>query len=163
MATEIERKFLIQKTTWRRLPSDGGRAIRQFYLAVRDGFSTRVRVTEDTHAVLTVKTGSGLSRGEYEYAIPIGDARELEAARIGNVVEKRRYRIDLSGDGLVAEVDAFTGHLAPLVLAEVELPRADRAFPLPDWFGTEVTGDPAYLNARLALCEGPPTAEHSGC
>ena len=110
MATEIERKFLIQKTAWCRLPSDGGKTIRQFYLAIRDGFSSRVRIVEDARAVLTLKTGSGLSRGEYEYDIPLGDAYELEAARIGNVVEKRRYRIEIGGDGLVAEVDVFAGH-----------------------------------------------------
>ena len=45
-------------------------------------------------------------------------------------------------------------------MAEVELPQANHAFRLPDWFGPEVTGDPAYLNARMALAEGPPSPPH---
>ena len=156
MAIEIERKFLIASTSWRSLPSDGGTAIRQFYLAIRDGFSARVRTTEERRAVLTLKSGSGLSRGEFEYDIPLQDALDLEPSRIGNIVEKRRYRITLS-DGLVAEVDVFAGHLASLELAEVELPHVNHEFRAPDWLGPEVTKDLSFSNARMALADGPPS------
>ena len=46
----------------------------------------------------------------------------------------------------------FGGALAPLVLAEVEFPTEEEAaaFQPPDWFGAEVTYDPAYTNARLS-------------
>ncbi|WP_246233354.1 hypothetical protein [Aurantimonas aggregata] len=108
-------------------------------------------------AILTLKTSSGLSRGEYEYDIPVEDARELEAARIGSFIEKYRYRVYLSPSNLIAEVDVFSGALAPLVLAELEAPSTDQSLDLPAWFGPEVTRDPAYLNAKLALADRPPS------
>ena len=40
--------------------------------------------------------------------------------------------------------------VGPLLLAEVELERADQPVPLPPWIGREVTGDPRYYNAWLA-------------
>ncbi|WAJ30473.1 CYTH domain-containing protein [Antarcticirhabdus aurantiaca] len=162
MGIEIERKFRIVDDQWRqKVEDDDGRRIRQFYLAVRDGFSLRVRILDEARAVMTLKTGAGLSRGEYEYEIPLDEARELEASRIGRTVEKRRYRVDLGADGLVVEVDVFEGALAPLVLAEIELPAVDHAVELPDWLGPEVTGEGAYSNSSLALAEAPPLPQQS--
>lgn len=148
MAEEIERKFLVTNPSWRE-DADDGTAIRQFYLAVREGVSIRVRRREGRPAVLTVKTGAGLSRGEFEYDIPDADADALEASHLGTVVEKRRHLVPL-GD-LTIEVDVFAGALAPLVLAEIELPTADHAVSLPSWIGPEVTHDPRFTNAAMAL------------
>ncbi len=161
MGIEIERKFRIDDDGWRRQVGGDSQAIRQFYLAVRDGFSLRVRILDKARAVMTLKTGAGLSRGEYEYEIPLDEARELEASRIGRTVEKRRYRADLGVEGLVVEVDVFEGALAPLVLAEIELPAVDHAVDLPDWLGPEVTGEGAYSNSSLALAEAPPLPPQS--
>jgi adenylate cyclase len=156
MAIEIERKFRITDEAWRAHAEGEGRAIRQFYLAARDGFSMRVRIVDEARALLTLKTGTGVARGEYEYVIPLGDARELEAARVGRAIEKRRHRIAFGEGGLVVEVDVFEGALAPLVIAEIELPAADHVVALPTWLGPEVTGDPGYNNAALALSDRPP-------
>ncbi|RIX97565.1 CYTH domain-containing protein [Aureimonas flava] len=157
MATEIERKFLLRGDGWRGL-ADGGTAIRQFYLAVREGLTLRVRLREGRPAMITVKTGAGSARGEYEYPIPPADAAELEAARIGLVVEKRRHLVPLGG--LTVEIDVFGGALAPLVVAEIELPSPDHPLVLPDWIGTEVTADRRYANAALAL-KGRPDAREA--
>lgn len=148
MGTEIERKFLLRSDAWRR-QADGGTAVRQFYLAIRDGLTVRVRLRDGRPAMITVKTGAGDARGEYEYPIPDADAAELEAARVGVVVEKRRHLVPL-GD-LTVEIDVFAGALAPLVMAEIELPSVGQAVDLPDWIGAEVTRDPRYTNASLAL------------
>lgn len=148
MAEEIERKFLVTDPSWRE-GADAGTAIRQFYLAVREGVSVRVRRREGRPSVLTVKTGAGLSRGEFEYDIPDADADALETSHLGTVVEKRRHLVPLGG--LMIEVDVFAGSLAPLVLAEIELPAADHAVALPPWIGREVTHDPRFTNAALAL------------
>ena len=156
MAVEIERKFRILDQRWRDHVRNESAAIRQFYLAVRDDFSSRVRVLDGKRAVLTLKTGAGLSRGEYEYDIPVEDAHELEAVRLGKIIEKHRHRIDLPTGGLVAEVDVFGGVLASMTLAEVELPSADHSFELPAWLGPEVTADPAHFNAQLAFATEPP-------
>ncbi|WP_182087306.1 CYTH domain-containing protein [Aureimonas sp. ME7] len=152
MGIEIERKFLLNGDGWRQ-GADEGTMIRQFYLAVREGLSIRVRHREGRPPVLTVKTGSGPARGEYEYPIPERDARELEGARIGHVVEKRRHLHPL-GD-VTIEIDVFSGSLSPLVLAEIELPAIDHPVPLPAWIGAEVSADKRYTNASLAL-NGPP-------
>ncbi len=148
MGIEIERKFLLRGDGWRR-EADEGTDFRQFYLAVRDGLSVRVRIKDEAKALLTVKNGIGMRRGEYEYEIPLADARELEAAHLGEVVAKRRFRVPL-GD-LTVEVDVFSGALAPLVLAEIELPDEDHPFERPDWLGEEVSEDGRYTNASLAL------------
>ncbi|WP_152046604.1 CYTH domain-containing protein [Aureimonas psammosilenae] len=149
MGKEIERKFLVTDEAWRALISDEGEAFRQFYLARRDGFSVRLRIVDGAKAFLTMKTGIGLSRGEYEYEIPLTDAAELEAAHIGTVIEKRRFRIPL-GDHMI-EVDVFSSALAPLVFAEIELEGEEDRFHAPAWFGRELTDDPAYSNLSLAL------------
>jgi adenylate cyclase len=155
MATEIERKFLLRDDSWRQRVGDVV-AIRQFYLGRRDNFSVRVRIVDDAQAFLTMKTGAGLSRGEFEYEIPLPDALDLEPARIGRVIVKRRHRLPLGRH--VIEVDVFEGDLAPLVVAEIELENADDPVELPAFLGAEVTGDAAYSNARLALSDFPDTS-----
>jgi len=148
MGIEIERRFLLRNESWRPL-ADAGKPMRQFYIALHEGVSVRLRTVDDHLAWLTIKTGSGLQRGEYEYPVPVADARALEEARQGHVVAKRRHRLP-HGD-LVIEIDVFEGDLAPLVLAEIELPEVDHEVELPAFLGPEVTGQAAYLNARLAI------------
>lgn len=152
MALEIERKFLVRNADWL-TPDCDVIAIRQFYLGKRDEFSVRIRVVDGSSAFLTIKTGTGLSRGEFEYAIPLADAADLEPAKVGFVIEKRRHRLPHGAHTI--EIDVFDGALAPLVIAEIELRSEDDTLELPDFIGREVTGDPAYSNARLALSGVP--------
>ncbi len=147
MGTEIERKFLLRNDEWR-AKADQGTRIRQFYLAIREGLTVRVRLRDGRPPMITVKTGQGGARGEYEYPIPEADARELEAARVGFVVSKRRHLVPLGE--LTVEVDVFEGDLAPLVMAEIELPAVGHPVELPAWIGEEVTRDTRYTNASLA-------------
>ncbi|MBB3951677.1 CYTH domain-containing protein [Aureimonas jatrophae] len=147
MGIEIERKFLVRDESWRSL-ADDGRAIRQFYIAMDKDVSVRLRVADGRQAWLTIKTGAGLSRGEYEYPVPVADAAGLEATRRGEVVAKRRFRVP-HGE-LTVEIDVFEGALAPLVLAEIELPSEAHEIELPAFLDREVTGDGAYTNAALA-------------
>ncbi|MEF2554219.1 CYTH domain-containing protein [Aurantimonas sp. A2-1-M11] len=157
MGREIERKFLVANDGWR---AQAVRATRleQFYLFSREGASARVRISGGTTARLTIKTGSdGLSRGEFEYDIPLADAQELRESRIGALVEKTRHVVPLAG-GFEVEVDVFAGALAGLVMAEIELAGIDDAPVLPDFLGREVTGNPRYFNSQLAL-EGLPAAD----
>lgn len=48
------------------------------------------------------------------------------------------------------EVDEFHGDNEGLVVAEIELGRADETFEKPAWLGQEVTGDKRYYNAQLS-------------
>lgn len=149
---EIERKFLVTSEEWRDLGE--GTDYSQGYLA-SGGATVRVRVSHDA-GFLTVKgPRSGISRLEFEYEIPIAEARKMIAELAGDqIVYKTRYRIRL-GD-VVWEVDEFHGLNAGLVVAEVELESEDQKLELPDWVGEEVTHNPRYGNASLSrhpFCE----------
>lgn len=148
MAQEIERKFLVSGTEWR----TGAEAatIRQGYLTTNKTLSVRVR-TFGAKAFLTIKgERRGLTRAEYEYAIPIGDANELlDTLCHGGLIEKTRYTLMYSGHEWV--VDEFAGDNAGLTVAEVELADENEHVDLPPWIGEEVTDDARYLNANLVL------------
>jgi CYTH domain-containing protein len=147
MAMEIERKFLLASDAWRGLAP--GVLYRQGYLQTEKRCAVRVRVVGD-RAFLTIKGRvSPESAHEYEYPIPLTDAREmLEHLAQRPLVEKLRHRVPWQ-DGLVWEIDEFLGENAGLILAEVELRAPDQEVALPDWIGPEVTGDPRYYNANL--------------
>jgi adenylate cyclase len=72
--------------------------------------------------------------------------RDLSASPL---VEKTRYRVRHGAH--VWDLDVFGGDNAGLVMAEIELAGEDEPFELPDWAGEEVTGDPRYYNASLAV------------
>jgi adenylate cyclase len=147
MGTEIERKFLVNDSSWKK----SIQAVRccQGYLCPGSGITVRVRVMADK-GYLTIKgKGAGIARREYEYAIPVVDAREmLERLCEKPLIEKNRYTFEHAG--MVWEVDEFFGENIGLIVAEVELEREDQMFSLPAWVGREVTGDPKYFNAALA-------------
>lgn len=148
MGTEIERKFLVTGDRWRSLAV--GTLYRQGYLA-RGRATVRVRVV-DERGYLTIKgKNEGIRRLEYEYEIPIEEARLLLTGLCDQpIIEKYRYRVLI--DGYVWEVDEFLGVNAGLIVAEVELADEGDRPTLPDWVGAEVSDDPRYYNANLALC-----------
>jgi len=149
VAIEIERKFLVEGEAWRSAVSVS-RRIRQFYLCEDKQASIRVRISDDRHAWLTIKSATaGLRRSEFEYAIPLEDANAMAQLAQGDIVEKVRNLVPMGG--VCWEVDVFSGENSGLVVAEVELSSEDQTVALPDWIGCEVTDDPRYQNASLAL------------
>lgn len=160
MAVEIERKFLVRSDAWRAAALDSGVPIRQGYLACSGPAAPSVRVRlAGPRAMLTIKGPGLLARQEFEYPIPPIDAQAMLDGGLctGRIIEKLRTRV--AHAGLVWEVDVFGGHLAGLVLAEVELSASDQAVALPDWVGAEVSRDGRYQNGALARAEGCP-AQH---
>ncbi len=149
MGTETERKFLVTGDGWQ-AQADGGQQILQAYVALDDERQVRVRIIDGETARLTIKLGgAALSRAEFEYDIPVPDARRLIECCVGQPVAKTRYRVPAGGD-LTWEIDRFEDRHGGLVLAEIELASEDAAFRRPDWLGDEVTGDPSCYNAALA-------------
>ena len=151
MAQEVERKFLVIGDGWRAGVTAALR-IEQAYLALRDAVEIRVRITDDARADLAIKSGEAAeTRSEFEYPIPLVDARALMALRQGLCIRKTRHIVPRES-GRHWEVDVFDGDLAGLCLVEVE--REDGAASItldrPDWLGEEVTGDARYYNASLA-------------
>ncbi|WP_431285759.1 CYTH domain-containing protein [Humitalea sp. 24SJ18S-53] len=155
MAVEIERKFLVASDAWRAAAGPGV-PLRQGYLTEPGhprGVSVRVRREGDA-ATLTVKGPGGLSRAEFETAIPIADAEAMLDSLCGPLVEKTRHLLHHAGHDWT--VDVFAGRLAGLVLAEIELPDPAATPPIPPWAGREVTEDPRYRNNILAEAKEPP-------
>jgi adenylate cyclase len=148
MGIEIERKFLVKNDTWRDQLESAVRIV-QGYLANNAGLTVRVRLKGE-EAFLTIKGSSqGISRTEYEYPIPFGDAESmLRELAVFPPIDKVRHRVKSGAH--VWEVDVFAGENEGLVLAEVELGSEDEAFEIPDWAGQEVSGDPRYYNVNLA-------------
>ena len=147
MADEIERKFLVRADSWR--GGKEGTRYRQGYLINSASRTVRVRLS-DAGAWLTIKGARvGLTRPEFEYAIPAGDAERMLATLCeGSLVEKTRYRVPYGAH--VWEVDEFHGDNAGLVLAELELQHEAETFERPAWLGEEVSEDLRYYSGRLA-------------
>lgn len=147
MAEEIERKFLVDPARLSEALAGAvaEHAIVQGYLSVDP--VVRVR-TKGERGYLTIK-GSGLhTRAEFEYSVPVADARELLALCPYPLIEKTRYDVPVGGQ--LWEVDVFSGANAGLVIAEVELAHRGALVEVPRWAGREVTDDPRFANAALA-------------
>lgn len=147
MGVEIERKFLVRGTEWKKDLS--GTGYRQGYLTSDPERTVRIRLAGEL-GYLTIKGAStGASRLEFEYLIPADEAVQmLEQLCRKPLIEKIRYRVPHAG--MVWDVDEFFGDNAGLVLAEIELEHEDQVVELPLWVGEEVTGDRRYYNAYLA-------------
>ncbi len=146
MATEIERKFLVDTCKWE--PVVRGTRLVQAYLSIDPQPTVRIRIAGEK-AYITIKGRSEtISRPEFEYEIPVGDAQEMLKMAISNPVEKIRY--EMMHEGFLWEVDVFSGKNEGLILAEIELESENQAFPLPDWLLDEVSGDRRYYNSYLS-------------
>ncbi|MDR6671788.1 CYTH domain-containing protein [Xanthomonas sp. 1678] len=154
MPIEIERKFLVT--------GDGWRAAAHRVIPMAQGYindqaamdsgaqkaSVRVRI-QGEEAFLNLKSRAlGHTRQEFEYPLPLDDARALLALCVGGLIDKRRHLVQHQGH--LWEVDEFLGDNAGLVVAEIELGSADETFAKPDWIGSEVTDDARYYNLALA-------------
>jgi adenylate cyclase len=148
MGVEIERKFLVRRELWPGASVVSSRIrYQQGYLSRERGRTVRVR-RAGAHAFLTIKGESvGLARPEFEYEIPLADAEPLLGLCESPLIDK--YRSVVPHEGHTWEVDEFLGANAGLLVAEIELSRADEPFARPAWVGDEVTDDRRYLNASL--------------
>jgi adenylate cyclase len=154
MAIEIERKFRVVSDDWRHAAHNVV-AMTQGYLndlAMVEGghqnASVRVRI-EGEAAFLNIKSRqAGHTRQEFEYPLPLADARALLALCVGGIIDKRRHYV--RHEGQLWEVDEFLGDNTGLVVAEIELEHADQVFARPQWAGAEVTDEIRYYNLALA-------------
>jgi CYTH domain-containing protein len=146
MALEIERKFLLKDESWRGMAEPVHYL--QGYMAIENGMVVKVRIIGGKGYISIKSQKRGIVRLEYEYEIPVGEAREmLDEMCVKPLIDKRRSRIEF--EGLVWEVDEFLGENEGLVVAEVELSSEDEQFDKPAWVGREVTDDPRYFNSSL--------------
>lgn len=143
---EIERKFLINKKLWK--PVETGVEIRQGYLSVHPERVVRVRIAGDK-AYITIKgKATGLVRPEFEYEIPKNEAEILLKMCLDFPIEKIRFKEKING--VIWEIDVFSGANSGLIMAEVELTSEDQKVVLPDWIAEEVSNDYRYFNSCLS-------------
>ncbi len=148
---EIERKWLI-----REVPEDLGQfeciEMEQAYLNI----SPTVRIRRENEAYYLTYKGIGendLAHEEYNLPITAEAFEHMLPKHDGRVIRKKRYVIPVSGTELKIELDIFEEPFRPLKVAEVEFPSLEEAeaFRGPDWFGPDVTHDPRFKNARMAI------------
>ena len=144
---EIERKFLINESLWNALQKPTPTHIAQAYLSDDKNCTVRVRI-KGSKGYLTIKGETkGITRSEYEYEIPLAEAKKMMAEFCDRVLSKDRYCIEVAGH--TWEVDVFHGKLAPLIIAEIELDSENEAFVVPEWVGKEVSLEASYYNSNL--------------
>lgn len=161
MATEIERKFLLDKyptVSLNKMPAD----IKQGYIALG---LTEIRIRETVNRYwsekkkryrprrrfyLTIKTGKGMIRGETEFQITAAVFRKMWPLTLGQRVIKNRS-VHKDWNGLRWEIDVYD---SGLITVEVELASAEVSIEIPEGLKhhivKEITGDPTYSNQRLA-------------
>lgn len=148
MGVEIERKFLLAGNEWRACV---GRSVEivQGYLAQTESCSIRARIAGNSGALNLKGLTLGVSRSEFEFEVPVEDARQIiEQYCRGAVIQKTRHYLELGGHQW--EIDEFAGENTGLIVAELELRSENEVFDKPRWLGIEVTGEARYYNICLA-------------
>jgi CYTH domain-containing protein len=148
MGLEIERKFLLKNSEWKKI-AGLGQTIKQGYLNLDAERTVRVRIVNEK-GILTIKGKTvGMTRLEFEYEIPIDEAEEIIKLSDKTIIEKTRYEILI--DGLNWEIDIFEGNNKGLEVAEIELDNENTQIVKPEWIGLEVTEDTRYYNSNLII------------
>lgn len=149
MSLEIERKFLLKNNDWKEHVTKKEPIIQGYLASSSDnGITVRIRVTGQ-HGYMTFKGPRvGFTRIEYEYEVPINDAKSILLESQAPTVKKVRHTLMHNGDEWV--VDVFKGANKGLTVAEIELKSENQEVNLPVWVKCEVTGESKYRNSRLA-------------
>ena len=149
---EIERKYLIDPVKWELAEKPEASSLTQGYLCKDDHKVIRVRIVKigaGEKGYMTIKGKmQNLGRPEFEYEIPVEEAKDLLALTLYKPIEKTRYKY--LHKGKIWDVDIFAGSNEGLFLAEIELDHPDEAIDFPDWIVEEVSHDPRYYNAYLS-------------
>ena len=150
MNQEIERKYLVTSDCYKEM-AVARYHIRQGYISREKTGTVRVRITNDK-AYLTIKgkpAAGHFARYEWEKEIDVKEAEELMKLCQGTIIDKTRWIVPATEEGLKWEVDEFHGRYQGLEVAEIELESEDQIVELPAFVGKEVTDDPQYYNANM--------------
>ncbi len=146
---EIERKFLIKELPKNvdKYPSD---PISQGYLKPINGQEVRIRKQGNIYTRTIKENVSADKRQEIEEYLTEDQFNKLWPQTKGKRIEKTRYQIPYQG--LLIELDKFSGENDGLIVAEVEFDSENKVskFKKPSWFDMDVTKESKYKNANLA-------------
>jgi len=149
MSIEIERKFLVKSTNFKK-DCFKKTHIKQGFLNSNKHRVVRIRVVDQV-GFITVKGKSfdkGTSRFEWEKEIAKPDAEKLLLLCETTPIQKVRYLV--KNEKYVFEVDEFLDDNLGLIIAEIELNTKNEPFKKPNWLGKEVTGKKKYYNSELS-------------
>lgn len=146
MGKEIEHKYLVKDDGYVGM-SIVAHHIRQGYLSRVPERTVRVRTYDDKGFITVKGKNQGDTRLEFEYEVPLRDAKEMLSLCEPPVIDKVRYIVPYAG--FTWEVDQFESKTG-LVTAEIELPESGIQYELPPFVGDNVTGDPRYYNSNLS-------------
>lgn len=147
MALEIERRFLVSSDAWRASVARASR-ITQGYLAITEYSVIRVRVRDEDGSVTIKSRDGGIARDEFEYSVPLDDARLLLKLCGQRILEKIRHEVMYAG--FCWEIDEYLAPFDDLIVAEVEMQSEADDPKRPPWVGNEITHDGNFSNAALA-------------
>ena len=143
MDREVERKFFFLGEKWKPEPLKST-ALEQGYLRSTGDWEIRLRRSA-TECRYTMKSGSGLDRGEWELKISGAEFEALwpqtEGQRIVKIRERHGWK------GMDVDVDCYGAGLTGLTVAEVEF--------------ASVAQSPSYWEDRLAVHQCVPVASRS--
>jgi len=148
MGVETERKYLVNEAKWSTVNKEEKEVVEQGYILNTTEKTVRVRIYGEKGFITIKGMSEGASRPEFEYEIPVEDARQLLKDFCNSIVKKVRHKVFYGGK--LWEVDEFMGENHGLLMAEIELKNNDEQFDLPNWIDKEVTGDKRYYNAYLS-------------
>lgn len=143
---ETERKFLVDKMKWN--PTESGTKIIQGYLSDDPERTVRVRIYGEQAFISIKGITTGFTRDEFEYQIPLDEAKQLIKLSIYEPVEKIRY--EQKENGFIWEIDVFKGKNNGLIVAEIELEHELIDIEIPQWVQKEVTDEKRFYNLMLA-------------
>ena len=146
MGKEIEKKFLLAEGASIPIPATYQKLkIKQAYICAEKGKQVRVRIINNSKAVLGIKFTQSIIRDEFEYEIPLKEAK-LMYEKSTMRVEKNRLSFNRKGH---YDIDTFPNGL---VTVEVEFKsiKAMEKWVKPSWLGEEITGVSKYSNITLA-------------
>ena len=144
---EIEYKYLVNKELWAKLEKSEPELIVQGFLSKTKDLVIRIRI-KGKKGYLTIKGKTiGVTRTEFEYEIPLSDAKEIISQFTDKHIRKYRYEIVVGSH--TWEIDEFQENLKGLILAEVELKSEEEIYEIPNWVTEDVSLDSNYYNSVL--------------
>lgn len=159
MQKEIERKFLVNPNL---LNIESQNIIdihyhNHAYLQSSQSYQIRVElhkskfINEEIGRINIKGPKLGISRLEFEYEIPLNEAR-LIYSFCPFKISKIRYKIPYeSHPNLLWEVDFYQEFNKGLITAELEIPDDSLKIITPDWIVREITHDDRFYNKNLAI------------
>ena len=148
MGIEIERRFLVKNEDWKSQVLFSEDFSQAYLNSNSDIWTVRIRIIDKYRPYITLKSSkNGLVNNEFEYSIPIEDARDLLNLSKFKIT-KTRHHLKINNKNWV--VDSFDGSNSSLEIAEIELNSETEEIQIPSWCDSEITGIKSLSNASLA-------------